>query len=169
MMKSFILFSVLVYTCLTLHERVHDSEYRQLKMQGNIYPNSCNKEQKSVLWEMIAKAKVYNGPQALKLVDLILCASDSKENRKVLMSSFGKGVREKVESTGGATLIKTIAVTEKIVSRTMAAGNVWNTTLLTEQKKISLQYFVNEACVKSATLLYSHSKWSVYEIGEACD
>jgi hypothetical protein len=78
-------------------------------------------------------------------------------------------VREQLESTKDKSVIKTLAVSEELVTRIMATGSVWNTTLLAEKKKITLQYFVNEACVRSATLLYSHSKWAVSEIGEACD
>jgi hypothetical protein len=125
--------------------------------------------QKQILADQVKKNTVVGALRALKFVDLILCAKDSKANRKELMSSFREKVREQLESTKDKSVIKTLAVSEELVTRIMATGSVWNTTFLAEKKKITLQYFVNEACVRSATLLYSHSKWAVSEIGEACD
>jgi len=154
---------------LALHGIVHASDYQEMKMQGDIYPNSCSAEQKKALWETVSKAKASDDQQALKLIDLILCAPNAKENRNTLMSSFGKRVRKESESTSEKPRIKTMVVTERIVASTMASGNVWNTRLSAERKKISLQYFVNETCVKSATFVHSHSKWTIDEIGEACD
>lgn len=167
--EATMLFFAIVCMSLALHEVVHASDYQEMKMQGDIYPNSCGADQKNALWEAVNKAKVPNDQQALKLIDLILCAPDTKENRKALMTSFGKIVREEVESTGDDPRIKTIVVTEELVASTMAFGRVWNTNLLAAKKKISLQYFVNEACVKRTKLVYSHSRWTIYEIGEACD
>jgi hypothetical protein len=79
---------------------VHANDYKEMKMQGDTHPNSCSAEQKRILWERVAKAKVSDDYQALKIIKLILCVSNAKENRNALMSLFGKRGCEEVEATG---------------------------------------------------------------------
>jgi hypothetical protein len=145
------------------------NEYPDLNMQGRNYPNSCAPEQRQILQKEIIKGDVQDATQVWKAVELILCVPEDDASRKQLISLFYKKVRKAIDSTGEAPIFKTMFVSEELASKVMAGGNAWNASILVEKSKIVLQYFVNEACVKSATLFYKKSKWSVYEIGQACD
>jgi hypothetical protein len=169
--KNFLVISswALIFIGATTNAVVNASEYPDLNMQGINYPNSCNTQQKHTLQDKVIKSMAQDGRQAWKAVDLILCALDSDVNRKKIISLFQKKVRKEVESTGDKSGSKTVKVNEEIATSIMAMANAWDTTIIAEQEKIVVQYFVNEACVKSATLSYSNSKWFVYQIGDACD
>jgi hypothetical protein len=145
------------------------NEYPSLKMHGDIYPNSCSPEQKKMLHGRISKSSLPDAALAWQAVELVLCASSSQINRKEVVALFNRNVTEKTESTADKPIYRKPRRNEELAEVVMAAGGAWNTSILISEKKIVLQYFVNEACVKIATLLHNHSNWSIYEIGQACD
>jgi hypothetical protein len=145
------------------------NDYSSLNINGEIYPNSCGPEQKRFLQEQLLATGIPDAAQAWQAIYLILCASENHANFAKVGALFNKQVRITIESAADKPIFKVVAGNEKLAASIMAAAKAWDTNILTEGGKIVLHYFVNEACVKSATLLHNKSKWSVYEVGQACD
>ena len=145
------------------------NEHSSLNIHGEIYPNSCGSEQKRFLQEQVLASGIPDAAQAWQAIYLILCASGTHSNFGKVAALFTKQVRSEIESTADDPIVRVVEGNEKLAASIMAAEKAWDTNISTAGGKIVLQYFVNEACVKSATLLYNKSKWSVYEVGQACD
>jgi hypothetical protein len=145
------------------------TEYQSLSMQGESYPNACSAEGKKSVRDVLLKNEVQNSSQALKVVDAMLCLPNDDKNRSYLESVTPQMVRKTVESTGDKPAFTMVPRTDELVSGLVAAGKAWNVTIRLESRKLVIQYFSNEACVKERTLFYVNSKWSVYELSEACD
>jgi hypothetical protein len=145
------------------------SGHKDLVLQGEVYPNSCNVAQKKNLHGELIRGEVVDMGQAWRAIELILCGANTIGNRRRLMSLLSKEVLEKTESTGDDTKARRVIKSAVLVKDLMTVRDAWNSSIIAHQEEIFLQYFVNEACVKSAKFVYKRYKWSVSEIGEACD
>jgi chitinase len=152
-----------------LHSCYAASEHAALVIQGDSYPGSCDAAQKKLLHEELVRSEAADAKQAWQVVELILCASDSAANRDKVISLLRKKIRQTIESTGSQPIVGRVAGNVILVDNLMAAGRAWNSSVSGNETRIVLQYFVDEACVNSVTLLYDEHKWSVDEIGQACD
>lgn len=145
------------------------NEYKDLVIHSDTYPNSCEAAQKKLLKEELTKGKVLDPEQASRAIDLILCESDNAANRAQVLSLLRQKIRERTESTGEKPIVQSVIRNVTVASSLMAAGSAWNSSISARQTRITLQYFTNEACLKSFALAYDKQKWSVYEIGQVCD
>jgi hypothetical protein len=58
-MKRFtIVFSALLYVGVSLHTSANANEYPDLNMQGTVYSNSCNVNQKQILADQVKKIRL---------------------------------------------------------------------------------------------------------------
>ncbi|MFL6674547.1 MAG: hypothetical protein ACJ8LG_14795 [Massilia sp.] len=144
-------------------------EYPTLRIQGEEYSNACAAVPKNHLRDTLLAGKVQDAAQAWRAVDAMLCVPDNDTNRSYVKSFVPKKVHEAAESTGDKPTFRMVARSEELVRGLMAAGKAWDASIRAEPDKVILQYFANEACVKVRTLTYEKFKWSVYEVGEACD
>jgi len=145
------------------------NKYPSLNMHGSTYPNACSKPEQQVLRQAILKAKVQKLPAVWRAVQALLCAPRTGPEHAYLGSMFAKKIKQKQEDTGSEPSHEVVARTDELIDRTMAAGEAWDANLDIEVDKIRLQYFPNEACVRSVTLSYRQTKWVIDEIDEACD
>jgi hypothetical protein len=165
--------AILAVTSLSLAMACHaidaTEEYPTLRIQGEEYSNACAAVPKNHLLDTLLAGKVQDAAQAWRAVDAMLCVPDNDTNRSFIKTLVPEKVHEAVEATGDKPSFRMVARSESLVRGLMAAGVAWGANIRTESGKVVLQYFANEACVKERTLIYSNFKWSVYEVGEACD
>jgi len=145
------------------------NNYPSLEMHGVTYANACSKPEQQVLRQGLSKEGVENLPAVWRAVQALLCAPRTGPERAYLGSMFAKKIKQKQEDTGSEPSHEVVARTDELIDRTMAAGEAWDANLDIEVDKIRLQYFPNEACVRSVTLSYRQTKWVIDEIDEACD
>jgi hypothetical protein len=156
------MFGTLILSCKCDH-RIHDS----LDGGRELSKRLCHPGKKNLQNTFIAN-KISNAAQGWRVVGAMLCSPYNDINRSYLESVIPKKVRKTVESTGDQPVFKMVPRTDELVRGLMAAGRAWNVKIRIEPEKLVLQYFSNEECVKERTLSYANSKWSVYELSEAC-
>jgi len=145
------------------------NNYPSLEMHGVTYANACSKPQQQVLRQALSKGRIENLPAVWRAVQALLCAPRTGPERAYLGSMFAKKIKQKLEETGSEPSYEVVVRTDELIDGTMAAGEAWDANLDIEVDRIRLQYFPNEACVRSVTLSYRQTKWVIDEIDEACD
>ncbi|MEW6370430.1 MAG: hypothetical protein AB1584_05795 [Pseudomonadota bacterium] len=165
----FVLAGVMVCWCLPTFALDSVETYPPLKMHGTSYPNACADEESQVLRDKIVASKVAEASQLWQAVKIILCAPRSKRDRIFVAGLIPSKVREVAESTGDTPSFRIVQRTPELIEDVMAGGKAWDAEVSFDSRKLVLQYFVNEACVKRITFIFQRSKWLVYSVGEACD
>lgn len=141
----------------------------KMTMHGEIYENSCALKEKLKLMNSIRKNVMRDSRVLQTAIDLILCAPDTPQNTKKIISFIDKIVVTTYEGTGEEKVAEKSTAKIEIAEDIMAKGRAWSTTLQFNDDEVTLQYFSNEACVESVKLRHSKKSWLVYEIGGACD
>lgn len=145
------------------------NEFPTLSMHGEHYANACAPLQRKELKDTLLTNNVRDAAQAWRAIDAFLCAPNNDINRIYLESIIPKKIRQTTESTGDEATFKLVTRSRKLVQDLIAGGKAWDANIQTEPDKITLQYFANEVCVKERALIYKDFRWSLYEVGEACD
>lgn len=138
-------------------------------MHGEPYQNACNSEEIKKLKEIIHRSGALQKQQAYEAVETILCKSPCEVDRKFLTELIPEYVEENTEGAGESSATKRVKKDANLVAYILANKSAWKVSLSARPKEIVLQYFANEACVRSATLRHIRSGWSIGRIGEACD
>jgi hypothetical protein len=146
-----------------------DTAHPGLSVYGEIYPNACTPAEMKKLQDMLAMGKAQEAQQLERTIEVILCAPDDESNRPFIRKLVPVKVRQTVESTGDKPTTKMVLHSEDLITNLMATGNAWSATVRVEGTEVTLDYWANEACVKGVTFSFSHSKWNVSELSEACD
>ena len=144
-------------------------DYPPLRLHGDELPSACMPTQLAQVYKALALTRVPEQTQAATLLQTLLCKADTPTNRATLKPLVPAKVRFAVAATGDKDQVKTVARDDALLSSLLPAGAAWDANVLGSPNKLVLQYQANEACVKSRTLKFANGKWSVAEIGEACD
>ena len=144
-------------------------KYPPLEMHGETYPNTCTAPQKKNLHEALLASRVHDTEGAWRAIDAMLCTPSDDANRRYVKTLVPKKIKQTVESTGDQPEFKLVARSDKLIGSLIADGRAWNADVSAEPTKIVLQYFANEACVRSKTLTFENRRWSLTDVGEACD
>lgn len=140
-----------------------------LKMNGEIYENSCSANKKEVLKGEINPSRLKNADQVWSIIVTILCKPANEKNIEFLKLLTLKKIREATASTGARPQRELVTPSRMLVRDVMAECQAWDADIQVESGKVILQYFANEACVRSVKMRFAKSKWIIYEVGEACD
>jgi hypothetical protein len=143
--------------------------HSKLVMHGEGYENSCAPKEKLELMSDIQKNVKRDSRVLQTAIDLILCRSESHQNTKKVANFIDKVVTTTYEGTGEDKVVGMARIKMEVAKEIMAKGRAWSTTLQYNDDEVTLQYFSNEACVKSVKLRHSENSWLVYDIGGACD
>jgi len=165
------LIGICAFVCAVLcpHFSYAVSEHKALVIHGDSYPSSCDSDQREILYHELARSEVPDLAQAWRAIELLLCSCNNASSSGRVISLLQKKIRETTESTGYKPVIRSVPRNEILIDRLMMAGSAWNSSILVQGARIILQFGANEACVNSVTLVYDKHKWSVSEIGQACD
>lgn len=144
-------------------------KYPALQMHGETYQSACMPEHLSKLKAALLKEPVNETDQLWRAVRTMLCAPKDRVSRRLVKSLLPSKVRRTTESTGDEPRSKLIARTDGLIDKMLAEGKVWNACIRSIDEGITLQYFSNEACVESRKLKWANNKWSIVQIGSACD
>lgn len=142
--------------------------YADMDSYGTIRPNACAPTQLALLKKDVDNA-ASDAAQAWKAIVAMLCTADQAANRERIKRFVPIYVREAQEGTGQAPVFQRTRRSDELLQRLSAAGKAWEASVDVASDKIVLQYFPDEACVASRTLLYAKGKWTLADIGEACD
>ena len=143
--------------------------YPKLTMHGETYENSCSPKPKEKLMDDIRKNTAYSKRSLQNAIEFILCGDQNSRNTKRITRLINEVVVISYEGTGEGKITTDSKRNTTVVKTIMARGMAWDATLIFEDSDVKLQYFSNEACVKSVKLRYVKNSWLVHEIGEACD
>lgn len=157
---------ILSTSCPALNASV---SYPSLSMHGNTYQNACAPDQLARLQNALSQTSVRESRAAWVAVKTLLCADNKGAARLAVKSLLAPNVRRVFEATGDSPRSELVARTDALVDEMFAERNAWDASVEIANGKLSLQYFSNEACVRSRTLTFSKKQWSISEIGEACD
>lgn len=145
------------------------NKYPALSMHGENYPNACEPSQRKALRGLLRASRPQDSERAWRAIDAMLCSPSDDANRHYLKTLVPRKIKETVESTGDQPEFKLVARSDRLISGLMADGKAWDADIRVESTKIVVQYFANEACVRSRTLTFENLRWSLTEVGEACD
>jgi hypothetical protein len=154
---------------LSVCSEVLAQDYPSLTMHGFTYPNACAPAERADLQGNLNSKKIPEPLMAWRAIELILCAQKTKFSFNQLTELVPKHIAASAESTGDKPQREVAIRSERLVADLMAGGRAWDADIRIEDGNILLQYYVNEACVKSARLTYANRKWLLSKIGEACD
>ena len=143
--------------------------YPTLTMHGETYENSCSPKSRKKLMENISKNVLHGSRSLQSTVELILCGDRNSRNRKRMIHLIDQVVVTSYEGTGEKEVTGELNKKIDVLKIIMAGGRAWEATLIFDETDVKLQYFSNEACVKSIKARYFKNSWLVHEIGEACD
>lgn len=85
-------------------------------------------------------------------IGLILCGDHNPYNTKRMISLIDNVVVTSSDGTGEEKIKGDSEKKTDIAKDMMAVGRAWDATLIFDENEVKLQYFANEACVKSVTL-----------------
>jgi hypothetical protein len=122
-----------------------------LRMQDVIYQNACTGNEKLKLRKDLNR-RVAMAKDAFSKIDVILCADRNASSKNKIIKMTSLSVRIAGESTGGEPEFDVEVVSDRLIEDILAAGAAWDVSLQTSSHKLVLQYFANEACVKSVIL-----------------
>jgi hypothetical protein len=142
-----------------------------LNVQGDEYTSACSPRERKKLRQSVTRAarRSRDANGAWQLVETLLCAPDSKANRRYLTSVLPPKIRFKSSGTGQDDTSELIRRDGDLVKSLLAKGEAWNATISSESTEIILSYYPNEACIRSRTLTFTNKRWRLVELGEACD
>lgn len=144
-------------------------DYRTLQLHGDELPSACAPGKLGQVYQAVMLTKVPEPTQATTLVQTLLCKPNTPENRALLSAQVPSRIRLSVSASGDKDKVTTVARDDALLSSMLPAGAAWDANVLGSPNKLVLQYQSDEACVKSRTLKFAKGKWTVAEIGEACD
>jgi hypothetical protein len=102
-------------------------------------------------------------------VEVLLCARPTDRSRAFVRELLPRAVRKITQATGDEDISELVPRNAALVDEMFAEGLARDVTLTAEADKVTLQYFSNEVCVRSRTLILVKNRWAIAEIGEACD
>lgn len=140
-----------------------------LGIQGQRYPNACMASQTADLKRMLFAGQAPDAMQAWHVIDLILCAPISHANQLAVKNSIKGRVERLIESTGDKQVQKYVGASEALARQAMAGGQAWNAHIEVEARTIALEYYSNEACIRTVKLEYTGAAWTLSELADACD
>lgn len=167
--SSYIIFAMLLGLSNWGFAANENSKYPSLSMHGEIYSNACDENERNVIRKSLFAQPLKNPIEVWEMIEVILCASPDDTYRKYVMGLIPGEVKKVVESTGSKSKTKKVKVKDEIIREVMARQHAWNASVEVESNNVVLQYFANEACVKTTKIRYVRGKWGIYELGEACD
>jgi hypothetical protein len=142
-----------------------------LKVHGDELPNSCSSIEKDKLQKIliseINKNSDSNG--AWRLVETLLCASDTKNDRLLLQSSLPSKIRLTASASGEKDVVRWVKRDSELIDSLMAKGQAWNATFEVSSNRLKLQFNPDEACIRTRTIQFLKGKWNLVAISEACD
>lgn len=144
-------------------------QYPSLEINGTVYENACSPEQESHLQQELPAHGIPSQTHAWNLIHTIMCAPRTAATRKYLMDSLSLKVSLLDEATGERAHSQIVRRSPHLVDELMATGHAWQPRIRVHGKRIILQYYVNEVCIRSVTLVNMQSRWNISEIGAACD
>jgi hypothetical protein len=143
---------------------------KTLDVHGVQYANACmpvgRKALRKSVWRVVG-GRDANG--AWQLVETLLCAPDSKASRRYLAGVLPTKIRRKSSGTGQDDTSELIRRDGELIESLLAKGEAWNAIMSSESTEIILNYYPNEACIRSRTLKFINRRWRLVEISEACD
>lgn len=160
--------TLLLAACTSSAAAGQATAYADMDSYGTIRPNACAPAQQALLKKDVDDV-ANDAAQAWKAIIAMLCTADDAGNRERIKRFVPAHVREVQEGTGQAPVFQRVRRSDELIQRLSAAGKAWEASVEAESDKIVLQYFPDEACVASRTLRYAKGKWTLAEIGEACD
>jgi hypothetical protein len=142
-----------------------------LDIQGQRYANACLRIQAANLKKTLFAGQVPDAMQAWQLIDLILCVPINHANRLAVKNSIKDRVGQMIELTGDEPEQKLAVASEALAGQMMAGRQAWNANIDIDidARTIALEYYPNEACIKTVTLEYIGATWMVSKFAEACD
>lgn len=145
-------------------------QYADLVMHGGSYPNACNPTESAKLNYITLQSGVKNSELAWQALITIICAESNNATRLYVAHLLPAIIKNRSDSTGSESIVGNVARNEKLVDEVMAKGRAWDVTFRAEgEKKIHVQYFQDEACVRGLGLSFVKKKWIIDEVSLACD
>ena len=140
-----------------------------LTIYGETYVSNCKPWQIAEIRKTLAQSGADRPVELKAAVEVLLCASPTDRSRAFVRKLLPKAVRKATQATGDEDTSELVPRNAALVDEMFAEGFARDVTLTTETDKVTLQYFANEACVKSRTLILVKNRWAIAKIGEACD
>ena len=143
---------------------------KTLEVHGVEYANACTPNGRKALRKSVWRvAGGRDASGAWRLVETLLCATDSKASRRYLTSLLPPKIRFKSSGTGQDDTSELIRRDGELIESLLAKGEAWNAIISSESTEIILSYYPNEACISSRTLNFTNKRWRLVEMSEACD
>jgi hypothetical protein len=171
-MEQYKLFRRILITWLTAcavsgSAAVASQTWPSLTMADQTYPSVC---EQATLTGLRQALKGFDETEELfRMAELILCGPLDASSKKQVRKIMGKSLREGSWGPLGTQEIRQVMSSDELVEYVMASGSAWNADVQNMDEGPTVNYFSNEACVKSFTLKRVRSRWVLYQIGEACD
>ena len=143
---------------------------RTLEVHGVQYANACTPDGRKALRKSVWSVAGGRDPRgAWRLVETLLCAPDSKANRRYLTGVLPPKIRVKSSGTGQDDTSELIRRDGELIESLLAKGEAWKATISSESREIILSYYPDEACISSRTLKFINKRWRLVEMSGACD
>lgn len=136
-----------------------------LSIQGEPAACACSPAAWGELKAGLAQRSELARPQQLAaLMHLWLCADGERAARR-LQRRMPRHLPRKTQDTGEAEETHLVAREEL----RPLAGQAWNASWRVDFDAVELSYWSNEACVMGGRFVFRAGRWSLVELGEACD
>lgn len=103
------------------------------------------------------------------MIETVLCAPADQGSRAYIARHLSSKVRRNFASSSELKKSDLPLPDNDIAAEIIAAKRAWNANLRVEENKVVLQYFIDEACVKSIGFTLVKSVWIISEVSAACD
>jgi hypothetical protein len=171
-MKSIVIgYLILLCTGLAQAQGQSPEIKGNLNVQGEEYTNACSPSERRKLQQSVKRAagRSRDANGAWRLVETLLCAPNSKANRRYLTSVLPPKIRFKSSGTGQDDTSELIRRDAELIESLLSKGEAWKATISSESREIILNYYPNEACISSRTLNFTNKRWRLVEMSQACD
>lgn len=163
-------FFMLLCTGLAQAQQRAPAIKKTLDVQGVEYANACTpagrRSLRKSVWR-VAGGRDASG--AWRLVETLLCAPDSKANRRYLTSVLPAEIRSVSWGTGQDEISESVRRDARLIGALLAEGEAWQATVKSESTEVAVSYYPDEACIKTRTLSFINRRWHLVKITEACD
>jgi hypothetical protein len=142
-----------------------------LHTNGEVLPNSCTAAGQAALRGKLTapKSAVARPDAAWRLVHALLCAPRTAQSRAYLRSHLGKTVEQLVQATGSDDETSTVAVDDDLIIGLQQEGKAWEAQIDAYADEVTVQFWSDEASVRSRTLRFVGGKWRIVATMDASD
>lgn len=138
-------------------------------MQGNVYRSVCTPDQLSQLRQAVTEGRPHAPAQLWRAVEVMLCSRKANSDVRFVRALVPRKIKRSSEATGDRTVINYTPRDVELIEGLFAEQKAWGAGVKVKRAKVTLQYFANEACVVTRTLIFVKPNWQISEFGEACD